>query len=269
MGWCPSLVDFCVRAVVQHPELCESTELVVLPPNLKDYIRKILLKRRAVSPDLLHSLLHPAVKEILLDDQVLTDAHLTVLGKHKHFQKVNLNQVVKPNVHAHPSQRHQTGSGCLSNAALVDFLQGQHALRTLFLRGMSDLNLSVFDALAGCKNLRHLDVGNCNEVEDQLVLLLSECEHLESLSLAGTAITDLALSYLSKSESRHSLTELRINKCPNITDDGIEILLSGLEVLEILIFHSCRQVTDRSRLALEQYLHQHRANVRQLTWTVY
>ncbi len=39
-----------------------------------------------------------------------------------------------------------------------------------------------------------------------------------------------------------SIKELRINKCQDITDEGIELLLGGLQALEILIFTACPKV---------------------------
>merc|ERR1719383_869134 len=137
------------------------------------------------------------------------------------------------------------------------------------MRGMKSLTTEVFETVSRSMNLRHLDVGRCPNVHDSVLQILSSCRHLESLSLAGTDITDLGLHYLANSESRDSLKELRIDRCTNVTDDGIQFLLEGLGCLEILIFSGCRQVTDQSRILLEQYLREHRRNVRQLSWTVY
>jgi len=157
-----------------------------------------------------------------------------------------------------------------SSDQLVNLLSGQVSLHTLFLRGVENLNTEVFMALAECSNLIHLDISRCRGITDEFIGLISEgCDRLESLSLSGTDITDVGLSFLARSESRMSLKELRIDRCRHITDDGIQVLLEGMAALEILLFHGCPQVTEASRQTLEEYLLNHARNVRQLTWTVY
>jgi len=263
MGWCPSLLDLCLRTFVADTNLHRPDDFWALPPHLKDSIREVLLKRKVVEPLELDSLLHLRVRDVDLEDQVLTDGHLNVLAKYKSYRKINLNQNLKKDFRR--SDREEVAK--VTPAALLHLLTAQSQLQTLFLRGLSSLCSDLFSVLP--PTLRHLDVSRCTGIEDSVLLALRDCNHLESLSFAGTDISDEGLYHLSQSESRHCLKELRIDKCRNITDEGIEGLLDGLESLEILIFHGCPQVTDRSRICLEHYLLTHRRNVRQLMWTVY
>jgi len=269
MSWFPPLLDLAVRTLVKDPKLCQPEHVHTLPSHLKDHIREILLKRRPLSPADLSALLHPRVREIDLEDQELTDDHLLVLSNFKIFRKINLNKVLKPDIKSHPAQRIKSRDVQPTTGALVQLITGQRYLETLFLRGMTGLSTEIFATLTTCKNLRHLDVARCPNIGDSVLNILRSCRNLESLSFAGTDITDLGLHYLANSESRDSLKELRIDRCTNVTDDGIQFLLEGLGCLEILIFSGCRQVTDQSRILLEQYLREHRRNVRQLSWTVY
>jgi len=238
MGWCPSLLDLCLRTFVADTNLHRPDDFWALPPHLKDSIREVLLKRKVVEPLELDSLLHLRVRDVDLEDQVLTDGHLNVLAKYKSYRKINLNQNLKKDFRR--SDREEVAK--VTPTALLHLLTAQSQLQTLFLRGLSSLSSDLFSVLP--PTLRHLDVSRCTGIKDSVLLAL-------------------------RSESRHCLKELRIDKCRNITDEGIEGLLDGLESLEILIFHGCPQVTDRSRICLEHYLLTHRRNVRQLMWTVY
>lgn len=270
MGWCPSLLDLSLRSLIKDPELYQPQDYQYLPPNLKDGIRDCILKRRTVTPAELSSLLHPRVRELDLQDQVLSSDHLLVLAQYKTYRKLNLNQTSP--LSTHPISHHPPDivlPDAPSSEALVQLLSGQIYLQTLFIRGLLNLNLDVFSTLSNCKHLIHLDIGGCPNIQDSHLHLIRNISGLESLSLAGTEISDTGLYHLASCESRVTLKELRIDRCKNITDDGIQILLDGLSSLEILIFHGCPQVTVRSRETLEDYLANHRRNVRQLTWTVY
>jgi len=270
MGWLPTLVDLTLRRLVEGrrekglQDLRKSSRQNIvsidnfkrLPPHLKDGLRDGLLKRQELSPEELGYLLHPAVRDIDLQDQRPTDDLLRVLSQVKTFKRINLNQGSTP--------------ASLSTAALVELLTGQRYLQSFFIRGLSNVTVEVFATLSSCcPNLLHLDVSRCPDISDEHLNTIRGCRRLESLSLAATNVSDLALHHVASGESRDRLKELRIDRCRNITDDGIGVLLDGLSKLEILIFHGCPQVTSRSRIILEEYLSTPQRNVRQLTWTVY
>jgi len=140
-------------------------------------------------------------------------------------------------------------------------------LTVLHLR---DCYKCVTDQVACCfpPGLIHLDLGGCPALGDKGVQALAiGCPRLASLSLARTGVTDMGLSRLGIARCRYTLQELKIDGCSRLTDLGVELLLDGLSRLQVLSFHSCPGLTERSRAALELYLGQGR--VRQLTWTVY
>eukprot|EP00088_Acartia_fossae_P024672 TRINITY_DN25577_c0_g1_i1.p1 TRINITY_DN25577_c0_g1~~TRINITY_DN25577_c0_g1_i1.p1 ORF type:complete len:317 (-),score=21.24 TRINITY_DN25577_c0_g1_i1:170-1120(-) len=158
----------------------------------------------------------------------------------------------------------------VSPEVLIKLFSGQQYLQTLFLRGVENITEEVFECIGQCcPHLVHLDVARCQDVRDIHLHLISDCGLLESLSIAETGVTDQALLYISRSACKNRLKELKIDRCKQITDDGIQILLGGLTNLQILIFHGCPQVTSRARDDLEEYLAANHRHLRQLTWTVY
>eukprot|EP00088_Acartia_fossae_P065093 TRINITY_DN80174_c0_g1_i1.p1 TRINITY_DN80174_c0_g1~~TRINITY_DN80174_c0_g1_i1.p1 ORF type:complete len:270 (-),score=89.61 TRINITY_DN80174_c0_g1_i1:446-1255(-) len=269
MSWRFPLLELSVATLVKDPEkLCLPEEIATLPSHIKDRILKSL-SHRDISPGLLKALLHKNVTELDLQDIDITDEHLQVVAQFKNYKKLNFNQTKKPSFKI--VEKSENVPPPPSDSALCHVLTGAKYLQSIFLAGWVNLGLSSLQTLAtNCPLVRYLDLGNCAGLDDRGLEVLSEhlC-YLESLSLTGTAITDAGLSRLGVSDSASTLKELRINKCRDITDQGIEMLLAGLQALEILIFNGCPQVTDDSRMALDRYLREHRVNVRQLSWTVY
>jgi len=262
------LLELSVATLVKDPEnLCLPQYIQTLPPHIKDRILRSV-RKQSLSSDLLAALLHKQVTYLDLEDLDITDQHLQAVAKYKHYRKLNLNQKKKPSF---KSDGKENWSPRASDHALSQVFVGAHYLHTLFLTGWENLSLSTASILStNCPRLRYLDLGHCKSVDDNILEeICQNLAYLESVSLTGTAITDVGLATLGSSAAQHTLKELRINKCKDITDDGIELMLDGLQTLEILIFNGCPRVTDESRLALDRYLQEHRVNVRQLSWTVY
>eukprot|EP00088_Acartia_fossae_P041421 TRINITY_DN4334_c0_g1_i1.p1 TRINITY_DN4334_c0_g1~~TRINITY_DN4334_c0_g1_i1.p1 ORF type:complete len:269 (-),score=19.98 TRINITY_DN4334_c0_g1_i1:714-1520(-) len=268
MSWRHPLLELSISSLVKNPNLCIPEHLAPLPPHIKDKIRRSL-RCRHLSPDLLQALLHKNVTDLDLEDLEITDSHLEVVSKYKNYRKLNLNQTKKPSFKA-IEKENETPPPCESSICQV--LQGCRYLHTLFMAGWQSVTLEVMTTLVtSCPHIRFLDLGHCRPgLDDRMAAKVGELSRLESLSVTGsTAITDVGLSNIGASQAAATIKELRINKCREITDEGIEMLLMGLEALEILIFNGCPKVTDESRLALDRYLREHRVNVRQLSWTVY
>jgi len=263
------LLELSVATLVKDPEkLCQPDNIKTLPPHIKGRILRSIRKQN-LSSDLLAALLHKQVTDLDLEDLDITDQHLQDVAKYKNYRKLNFNQKKKPSFKI--SEGKENCSPRASDCGLAQVFVGTHYLHTLFLAGWEDISLSTVSILStNCPRLRYLDLGHCKSVDDNILEeICQNLAYLESLSLTGSAITDVGLATLGRSPAQETLKELRINKCKHITDDGIELMLEGLQTLEILIFNGCPRVTDESRLALDRYLHEHRVNVRQLSWTVY
>jgi len=269
MSWHYPLLELSLASVAKDPRLCIPEHLSPLPPHIKDKLLRSMRRYKDLSPQVLESLLHKSSSDLDLQDLDITDKHLEVLSKHHNLRKLNLNQTKKPkfrfgtsdkeNMMVHPSE-----------FALCAVLQGARYLHTLFLAGWGTVTTETMTTLINnCPLIRLLDLGYCTRLDDRSAAVIGQLGHLESLSLTGTKITDVGLASIGSSESAATIKELRINKCQDITDAGIELLLDGLQALEILIFTACPKITDDSRVALDRYLREHRVNVKQLSWTVY
>ena len=105
--------------------------------------------------------------------------------------------------------------------------------------------------------------------------LLQSCAGMTSLSLNRTPISDRSLTALGLSPCRTSLMELNVSSCKNITDQGIEDFLVGMKmndnipVLNIFIFHKCPQLTETSRLLVDDFFSENNLTAKQLSWTIY
>jgi hypothetical protein len=269
MSWRHPLLELSLASVAKDPRLLLPEHLAPLPPHIKDKLLRSMRRYKDMSPELLAALLHKNTTELEFQDLDITEKHLEAVAKYKNYRKLNMNQTKKP----------QFKFGCddVENlvclppeSALCKVLADTKYLHTLFLAGWLPVTTdTVITLVDNCPHIRYLDLGNCTMLNDRSAEVIGQLGHLESLSLTGTLITDVGLASLGNSQSAATLKELRINKCREITDDGIELLLGGLQALEILIFSGCPKLTDDSRVLLDGYLREHRVNVRQLSWTVY
>jgi len=266
----PSLLDLSAATITQG--VCPPCDdLAPLPPHLKDSLRVVFVKRGRLTAHQLKSLLHPRVRRVDLSDCIITDDHVNALASCKALAQLNLNQVDKRS----SLHRHDHGlrlmSASPSQEALQHLFSTIRFLSVAYLRGLAGVTDSVVATLArSARNLLHLDLGGCGNVGDLAISSLADnCPALSSLSLARTSVSDVGLADLSQAKCRGKLQELRIDSCVHVSDDGVELLLDGLNTLQILIFHGCPRVTERTRLSLEAYLAMNGRVVKQLTWTVY
>jgi len=257
----PSLVDLALHSLCKPNHVPPTSDLAPLPPHLKDGLRKRLAKRGILSGSQLKALVHPKVKDVDLSDCSLSSSHLAALGSCPRLIRLNCNQ---PRIN---NKQRLIHTDLPEPTQLWKLLQGCPLLTVLHLR---DCHTAVTDQVASVlpPGLIHLDLGGCPALGDPGLQALSVgCHRLASLSLARTSVTDLGLSRLGIALCRYTLQELKIDGCSELTDLGVELLLDGLQGLQVLSFHSCPGLTERSRAALELYLGQR--HLRQLTWTVY
>jgi hypothetical protein len=161
------------------------------------------------------------------------------------------------------------GTGAEVTPEAAEGISRLRHLAVLYLRQARVGDEALLRIAAACPALTELDLGRCESVGDRGVAGLGALDLLRSVSLNGTAVTDLGLLAFAGGGSRHTLRELRIDGCRNVSDDGVEGILHLCRHLNIFIFHNCPGVTGRSRDALESYLAENHATMKQLTWTVY
>ena len=122
-----------------------------------------------------------------------------------------------------------------------------------------------------CKKLKELDLGHCHGITDEGICALKSLKNLQSLNMSHTNLTDEGVIglFFENFNFKVSLKELRLDHCPNITDDAVEVVLETCQdKLNIFIVHSCPKTTDRSVQALEQFW-TNQQSVKQITWTIF
>jgi len=268
----PSLLSLALDSLTKPSSKYPLTEdFTILPQNLKDPLRKVFLKR-GLSGSQLSTLLHSKVTDLDLSDSPMTAELLSALSCCSKLRKLNLNTSF---VYLKKTQdgREAVKATTPDSIQVAELVSSNCHLSTLYMRNLVCVTDTVISSLP--PSLAHLDLGGCVAVTDAGVdQLVRHCPRLVSLSLARTRVTDKGLSRLGEGEAVRTLKEIRMDGCRAITDKGIQDLLAGIgrsgaSVLEILIFHKCPKVTDRSRQALEQFLLDAGGSVRQLAWTVY
>jgi len=272
----PTLVEACLQQLSSQG-LPAAGELLLLPPHLKDGLRRLLQRRGLVSGELLAALLHPRVEEVDLSDCCLELSHISALAEAgKRLTFINLNQP-QATLRCPGPGTDLEDPHCES--ALSVLVERTPALSTLYTRSCPAMTDKVLCRLPYPSAIRYLDLGNCKSVGDQGVSsVAANCPRLTSLSIAKTSVSDTGLNVFSVSEC--TLSELNISYCQLISDQGIETLLTGQRCLDILLFHGCPLVTERSRHTLHHTLgnQAHEAarpgrlrvgQHRQISWTVY
>lgn len=136
-------------------------------------------------------------------------------------------------------------------------------VNTLSLRSCTDIEAKALKRLGELNQLQHLDLTN-SKIKSELV---NHLPNLKTLNLSGCAVTDTGLQALSQKQSLSDLTlsgpftdkgfsflpvsleRLRIFDCPNLSDQGIELLV-GRPKLKNLQILRCPKIT---RFAIQKF----------------
>ena len=153
----PSLYNIVLQNVVSvnNVKNISNDRFSRLPPNIKDSLRRILLKR-GITGSQLKPLLHPNVKDLDLSDCSKNSGLLTSIQPLRNLRKLHMN-----------SQKAITRSSInhLFTDQLCLIVKSNTFLQSLFLRNLP----SVTDKLLDCfnENLVELDLGGCDNITDQ------------------------------------------------------------------------------------------------------
>ncbi|CAH3148035.1 unnamed protein product [Pocillopora meandrina] len=251
-----SLQNHCLRAVAgQLPN--HETSLAQLPVEIKTKLVNLLSKRGLLTDANLGNVLHPTLRELELCECAISDRGLSFICVCKNLRKLDLN--------AAKNSRADVTSEGMSRVFLSCC-----CLQTVYLRRCVNLTDDAVAALTqNCLRLEHLNLCGCNKITDtSLQLIAHNCKFLQSLNLSNTKVTDNGILCLTSGKCQHSIKEVQLSHCVNISDDSIEALLTCCPRINILIFDGCPNVTDRSRQALEEVMLRG-GKMKQLSWTVY
>jgi hypothetical protein len=99
---------------------------------------------------------------------------------------------------------------------------------------ITDIGLANI-AQAHSMHLEHIDVSHCPRITDEGMTPLAACPNLTSLSCDGNAnITDLSIQEIAN--RLRKLQKLSFVGCPNLTDEGMRIVLLECKTLQDVAF---------------------------------
>ncbi|ROT70567.1 protein AMN1 homolog [Penaeus vannamei] len=245
-----TLVDLCLDVTCSIP----AEYYIRLPLPLKDRLLTKFTKRGSCTDTILSSLLHSHLTSLDLRDCQISGKGLACLDVAKHLQVLHLPQ--PPIV----SDNH------FSEYSLIRLGEGKTRLRIITLNGLSGVTDRVVGSLVGgCPFLQELHIPNTT-ITNHALTAIATLTHLVCLNIARTQVTDIGIQHLVGGGVRHSLQELRVDGCARLTDDSIETLCLCCSRLNILCFHHCPRVSERSRELLGELM---ACKMKQITWTVY
>ncbi|XP_055048097.2 protein AMN1 homolog isoform X2 [Misgurnus anguillicaudatus] len=162
----------------------------------------------------------------------------------------------------------------LQNCSVTDTALKQihcRQLRTILLRGCTHITSedSGIQALARhCKHLEVISLRGCTAVSDETLLELgANCRLLHSIYFSGTEVTDKGVIGLATGVCSHSLKEVQMVRCRNLTDLAVTAVVANCVNIRIFNFHGCPLITDKSREALQNLIGPDK--IQQVSWTVY
>lgn len=124
-------------------------------------------------------------------------------------------------------------------------LQKLPQLRNLYLKNNLGISFDVLQRLSiGCSGLRYLDISGCyKNVNDDAIICLSACHSLEDLNISYVdKVTDKSIESLAIS---CPLKRFIMRGCMEITDQALLALANHCHTLTELDVSGCEDVTDR------------------------
>ncbi|CAF4113685.1 unnamed protein product [Rotaria socialis] len=275
------LVALCEYAVVNNFNtllLTQSSTLNTLPVNLKARLFTVLSHRGLLTDDNLPFLLNCRTRTFDFRDCVdITDQSLALMARcsltaqieRKRLQHLASTQnEIPPHTPTtsvlNPSIIYVRGLQ-ITDYGLSQFVQQYPSLRKIRALHCSHItDESVIAIGSYCSRLMELDLTGCIKVTDAGINGLQQLTHLRSLALTQTSITDDSLISIGQSAFHHTLNEINLRMCTEITDDGFLFLLKNCPNLKTIGFIQCPKLTERSRQNLNPHTHQ----LSYLVWTI-
>lgn len=140
--------------------------------------------------------------------------------------------------------------GCtyITDSGLTFLVKGCQRMKFLDINkcsNISDIGVCSVSMACSC-SLKTLKLLDCYKVGDELVLSLAQfCKNLETLIIGGCRdISDESIKSLAIAACSHSLKNLRMDWCLNISDLSLNCIFCNCRNLEALDIGCCEEVTD-------------------------
>jgi hypothetical protein len=272
------LVVLCEYAIVNNFNTILSTQsstLGALPVNLKARLFTLLSHRGLITDDNLPLLLNCRTRTFdFRDCSGITDQSLILMARcsltaqieRKRLQSAQNESLPHTTTTSvlNPSIIHVRGIN-IADSGLMQFVQQYPSLRKIRAQNCSEITDECVIAIGTyCLRLMELDLTGCVKVTDEGINGLRQLTHLRALALTQTHITDDSLISIGQSAFHHTLNEINLKMCTEITDDGFLFLLKHCPNLKTIGSIQCPKLTERSRQNLNPHTHQ----LSYLVWTI-
>lgn len=272
------LVGLCEYATVNHFNTIlatQSSTLSALPVNLKARLFALLSHRGLIMDDNLPLLLNCRTRTFDFRDCAgITDQSLVLMARCSLTAQIERKRLqstqneIAPHATTtsvlNPSIIHVRGMN-ITDYGLIEFVQQYPSLRKIRAHNCPQItDASVMAIGSHCLRLMELDLTGCVKITDDGINGLRHLTHLRALSLTQTHITDDSLLSIGLAPFHHTLNEINLKMCIEITDDGFLFLLKHCPNLKTIGFTQCPKLTERSRQNLNPYTHQ----LSYLVWTI-
>lgn len=141
-----------------------------------------------------------------------------------------------------------------TNGFVCQLLQSLNNLEHLNISHCAKISDAVCFGFGGHRRITSLNLSSCHISDKGLFGLSRSAPNLKKLNLSGSheTISDQGLRQLCKLPKLYWLS---LAHCEEITDFGIEELVSNLFCLDFLSLKGCAQVTDLAIIAVARHLH--------------
>lgn len=270
------LVDLCEFSILNHFSTIlaeQSSTLFLLPVNLKSRLFTALSHRGLITDENLPLLLNCRTRTFdFRDCSHITDQSLLHMSRcslnaqieRKRLQSTQADSTTTTTSVLNPSTIYIRGTN-FTDVGLIEFVRQYPSLRKIRLIHCSQITDESLIAIGNsCLRLLEFDLTGCVRITDEGVRALRPLTHLRSLALAQTKITDESLYSIGQSAFHHTLNEINVRMCTEITDDGFLFLLKLCPHLKNIGFTQCPKLTERSR----QNLNPQTRQLSYLVWTI-
>jgi len=226
-----------------------------LPILLKNRLTKLMSRRGCFDRNVLANCITANISALDLTNCTVDDEILNLISKTcEHLRKINLNS---------PKGKRTD----FTSDGVVYLSEGCKRLKSVFLRYCSNIEDVAVVALANsCPLLKRLNLKG-TKVTDTSLNAITKLVHLESLTFSNSQVTDEGVRILSESPCARKLFEIDMSECTNLTDEAVKFVATNCPSFEILIFHGCPKMTQKSRSILDNFARI--SALKQLTWTIY
>ncbi|KAL0269889.1 UNVERIFIED_CONTAM: hypothetical protein PYX00_007473 [Menopon gallinae] len=248
-----NLFNMCIH-VLAKPDAIQMhlNELAVIPLNIKTSVFKILSKRGYINNlQLLKNLVNPQIKDIDLSECEVCDDFLYCLFECRYLQILDLSLRRK-------QKRH------ISAKVLTSLFTHLPYLRVIAIPHCKEVTDDVIESICKtCTLLVELHIPN-SSITDFSMQLMGLClKYLCVINILGTQITDLGVEHFVKGDLRKCLTEVNIDKCPNVTLHSSQVIEQNCPNIRIFTCGGFHEFED-SGLTMNKI----RSKAKQVFWSI-